>query len=125
MLDVRVEKKNEDEYRKVYREVTGWLDRHENELIPQAALSSKKIVFDEVYFNRTYTQNIQLRNVGKTPIQYQIIDSRVFSPEKQNYANFKSDIGLSISPNKVNFCLKYTNYSRNRFFQKKCVSKRE
>ena len=101
MLLATVEKMNQSAYKKVYREVTAWLDRHENELIPQVSVSSKKIIFDEIVFNRTFTQNIQLQNIGKSPVQYQIIDSRIFSPDRERYPLFTSDIGLTISHSQV------------------------
>ena len=93
------EKVDQSEYKKVYREVTTWLDRHENELIPQVSVSSKKIEFPDIRFNNTLVQNVQLRNTGKTPVQFQIIDSKLFSPDRIKYPPFSSDIGLSISPN--------------------------
>ena len=98
-----VEKVNPAQYKKVYKEVTHWLDRHENELIPQVSLSSKRLIFDDLVFNRVYTQNVQLQNIGKSPVQYQIIDSRLFSPDKDRYPTFSSDIGITISPSQVIF----------------------
>ena len=85
MLLATVEKVNEIEYKKVYREVTGWLDRHENELIPQVSVSSKRIIFDDILFNQRIIQNIQLQNIGKSPVQFQIIDSRIFSPDRERH----------------------------------------
>ena len=99
LLLARVEKVDQVAYKKVYKEVTTWLDRHENELIPQISVSSKKIIFPDIRFNRTLVQNVQLRNTGKSPVQFQIIDSKLFSPDRVKYPSFSSEIGLSISPN--------------------------
>ena len=98
---VRTEKINKQIYNSVYKEVTSWLDKHENELIPQVAVSSKAIDFGKLKFLERATANIQLQNTGKTPAQFQIIDSKVFSPDRDVYEAFNSNIGLSIDPNKV------------------------
>lgn len=98
----RTERINKEIYYSVYKEVTSWLDKHENELIPQVAVSSKAIDFGKLKFLERATANIQLQNTGKTPAQFQIIDSKVFSPDKDIYEAFNSNIGLTIDPNKVN-----------------------
>jgi len=97
---VRTEQINKQIYYSVYKEVTSWLDKHENELIPQVAVSSKAIDFGKLKFLERATANIQLQNTGKTPAQFQIIDSKVFSPDRDVYEAFNSNIGLSIDPNK-------------------------
>ncbi|CAG5091065.1 Oidioi.mRNA.OKI2018_I69.PAR.g12838.t1.cds [Oikopleura dioica] len=60
------------------------------------AVSSKAIDFGKLKF-----WNERSQNTGKTLAQFQIIDSKVFSPDKDIYEAFNSNIGLWIDPNKV------------------------
>ena len=59
--------------RKIYEDVMKELDKMENEFLPQVAVDTTEIIFDEVKFVEAQTRTLTVANTGQVPVQFEFI----------------------------------------------------
>ncbi|EFC42384.1 phosphatidylinositol polyphosphate 5-phosphatase [Naegleria gruberi] len=72
-FEVGVKKIVEEKYKKCYLDIIKMLDKLENDLLPEVAITGQCIDFEAVKYEEPITQTILLKNTGQVVCEYQFV----------------------------------------------------
>eukprot|EP00762_Andalucia_godoyi_P000848 ANDGO_03734.mRNA.1 Polyphosphatidylinositol phosphatase INP53 len=75
MFNIEFRKIIPAKYEEVYREVIKFLDKMENEMLPECSLSSDGFDFGDVYYNVPRTETLWIQNSGNVLVEFAFVPS--------------------------------------------------
>ncbi|KAG2379469.1 hypothetical protein C9374_006586 [Naegleria lovaniensis] len=72
-FEVGVKKIVEEKYKKCYLDIIKMLDKLENDMLPEVAITGQTITYENVKYDEPITQTICLHNTGQVVCEYQFV----------------------------------------------------
>ena len=128
MFKMNFPKRDLAKYKAVQKDIMQNLDRYENDMRPQVDLSNKEINFGEFSFMEPISRTITLKNLGKSPIYWHLINAEDFAIDRKpmtfncNWLTIEPPSGRlqkNGDMQKLTFTLKVGQESASKFNMKK------